>query len=80
MAKSGNIFVVSAPSGTGKRTILNRILAMDDQLELTVSSTTRPPRKGETAGVDIYFQTSRSYDSRFSETLQVISGPRCEFP
>jgi guanylate kinase len=59
----GNIFVVSAPSGTGKRTILNRILAMDNRLELAVSTTTRPPRTGETAGVDYTFVTEDEFDA-----------------
>lgn len=43
-----NIFlVISAPSGTGKTTIINRILSEDDRLEFVISTTSRKSRKGE---------------------------------
>jgi guanylate kinase len=48
-------FVVSGPSGAGKSTILRRVLAADGQLRFSVSHTTRPPRAGETDGVDYHF-------------------------
>lgn len=50
-----NIVVVSAPSGAGKSTILRRVLAEMDQLRFSVSHTTRPPRPGETDGVEYHF-------------------------
>jgi guanylate kinase len=50
-----NIFVVSAPSGAGKSTILRRVLAELDDLRFSVSHTTRPPRAGETDGVEYHF-------------------------
>lgn len=62
MGEPGNIFVVCAPSGAGKRTILQRILAVDKNLALTVSVTTRPPRAGETNGVEYEFVTEEGFE------------------
>lgn len=54
-ARRGHVFLVAAPSGTGKTTLCKRVLAADDRLVLSVSHTTRPPRKGEQDGVDYHF-------------------------
>ncbi len=51
----GKIFIVSAPSGTGKTTILKRIVKEIPNLYFSVSATTRKPREGEVNGVDYYF-------------------------
>jgi len=51
----GNLFIVSAPSGTGKTTILKRIISEMENIMFSVSHTTRPPRPGEKDGVDYYF-------------------------
>lgn len=56
MAIKGKIIIISAPSGTGKSTIISRI--MGDQsldLQFSISATSRQPRKGEANGVDYYF-------------------------
>ncbi len=44
---AGNIFMVVAPSGAGKSSLVNALLAQDDALSLSISCTTRPPRPGE---------------------------------
>jgi guanylate kinase len=49
------LFVVSAPSGAGKHTILREVLAADPQLAYSISATTRPPREGEADGREYYF-------------------------
>ena len=51
----GQLFVVSAPSGVGKTTIIRSVRAKWPDLEFSVSSTTRPPRTGETPGHDYHF-------------------------
>ncbi len=51
----GHVFVIAAPSGTGKTTICRRILERDPHLRLSVSHTTRKPRKGDVDGVDYHF-------------------------
>ena len=55
MAKRGTLYVVSAPSGAGKKTVLDCALARDAGLERTVSATTRAPRPNEVDGRDYIF-------------------------
>jgi len=51
MSKSlGNVFLISAPSGAGKSSLVNALLAQDPHLTLSVSCTTRAPRPGELDG------------------------------
>lgn len=57
----GTLFVISAPSGTGKGTIVSRILADDPSVHFSVSATTRGPREGETDGVNYYFITREEF-------------------
>ncbi|MDR3428802.1 guanylate kinase [Silvimonas sp.] len=54
MAK-GTIFVVTAPSGAGKTTLVAALLAADQQIQLSVSYTSRPARAGEVDGKDYHF-------------------------
>lgn len=51
----GKLFVVSAPSGCGKGTILLEVLNNNKNLFYSVSATTRTPREGEIDGVNYYF-------------------------
>ncbi len=54
--RQGKILVISAPSGTGKSTIINSILSKGDiDLKFSVSATNRSPRSGESDGVNYYF-------------------------
>jgi guanylate kinase len=47
--------VLSSPSGAGKTTLSRRLLASDDDITMSVSVTTRPPREGEVDGKDYHF-------------------------
>lgn len=51
----GKVFVLSAPSGAGKTTVLKRVMANVEGLAFSVSHCTRSPREGEINGVDYYF-------------------------
>jgi guanylate kinase len=51
----GILFVLSAPSGTGKSTIARAVVAGVEELEFSISYTTRPPRPEETDGKDYHF-------------------------
>ncbi len=51
----GTLFVISAPSGAGKTTLIARIRQMFPSIRYSISCTSRPPRKGETEGVHYYF-------------------------
>jgi len=55
VANQATLFVVSAPSGAGKRTVLKLVLARDAGLEYAVSATTRRARPGEVNGRDYVF-------------------------
>lgn len=52
---AGTLFVVSAPSGAGKTTLVHRLIESDPLLRLSVSYTTRAPRPGEQNGVHYHF-------------------------
>ena len=54
-ADRGHVFVIAAPSGTGKTTLCRRILEEDAGLQISVSHTTRAARKGEQDGVHYHF-------------------------
>ena len=52
---SGRLFVITAPSGAGKTSLINALLKEDPRLKLSVSYTTRPPRPGERDGREYHF-------------------------
>lgn len=58
---SGRLFVISAPSGTGKTTLLRKVMADIPGLAFSVSHTTRPPRAGERDGVEYYFVSHEEF-------------------
>ena len=60
---TGNLFIVSAPSGAGKSSLVSAALAEDLRLALSVSFTTRPPRAGEVNGREYHFVDSETFDS-----------------
>ncbi len=51
----GKLFIIAAPSGGGKTSLVNRMLAVDPELVLSVSHTTRKPRRGEVDGTQYHF-------------------------
>lgn len=62
------IIIVSAPSGTGKTTLINRLMQDDGlKLEFSISATTRSPRQGETDGVNYYYLTEEDFKRRIAQ-------------
>jgi len=59
----GNVFVIAAPSGAGKSSLVNALLADDPSLALSVSCTTRAPRAGEVDGRDYRFVSTETFES-----------------
>ena len=55
------IVIISAPSGSGKTTVVDRLLADEPQLARSVSCTTRPPRQGEKDGEDYFFVSEEEF-------------------
>ena len=53
--KKGNIYIISAASGTGKTTLVSRLLKNHDDIRVSISHTTRQPREGEAHGVHYHF-------------------------
>ncbi|WP_010598032.1 guanylate kinase [Rickettsiella massiliensis] len=58
----GTLYIISAPSGGGKTSLVNALLESVSNLEISISYTTRPPRPGEKNGVDYYFVDPTSFD------------------
>ncbi len=63
----GLLFVVSAPAGCGKDTILEQVLAKTENVGYSVSATTRAPRPGEIDGVHYHFHTRESFEKMIEE-------------
>jgi guanylate kinase len=53
--KAGRLFVITAPSGAGKTSLIEALMRADPGLKLSISYTTRAPRPGEKNGVDYHF-------------------------
>lgn len=64
---SGSLFMVVAPSGAGKSTLVNALLAQEPTLQLSISTTTRPPRPGETHGKQYYFTNAEDFVARAAQ-------------
>ncbi len=58
---SGKLIIFSAPSGSGKTTIVRHLLQQDFQLEFSVSATSRAPRGSEIDGKDYYFLSADEF-------------------
>ena len=59
----GNLFVIAAPSGAGKSSLVKALLAQDARLQLSVSHTTRAPRGQEQNGREYYFVSPAAFDA-----------------
>ena len=59
----GNLYVVAAPSGTGKSSLVKALLEVDSRMELSVSHTTRAPRGQEVHGREYYFVSAEEFES-----------------
>jgi len=59
--KKGRLFIISAPSGAGKGTVIAELLKLRPELKYSVSATTRSPRKGEINGVSYHFISKDSF-------------------
>jgi guanylate kinase len=60
----GKLIIISAPSGSGKTTIVHHLLNRGLPLEFSVSACTREPREGETDGVDYYYITAEEFKKK----------------
>ncbi len=65
--RRGLMFILSSPSGAGKTTLSRMLLASDEEISLSVSATTRPPREGEIDGKDYHFVSDAEFDRLVEE-------------
>ncbi len=63
----GVLYIVSAPSGAGKTSLVKALLKTDPAIRLSVSFTTRPPRPGETDGRDYHFVDRQRFEQMLAE-------------
>jgi guanylate kinase len=63
MEYPGNLFVVAAPSGAGKSSLVKALMELDSQVRASVSHTTRPPRGQEKHGREYYFASDAQFDA-----------------
>jgi len=61
MPENNNIFILSAPSGAGKSTLIQLLFQEIAGLYFSISHTTRPPREGETNGVEYFFVSEQHF-------------------
>ena len=64
---NGKLIIFSAPSGSGKTTIVHRLMGIVEGLEFSVSATSRAPRGAEQNGKDYYFLSAEEFDSKIAE-------------
>ncbi|WMJ09902.1 guanylate kinase [Nitrosomonas sp. sh817] len=72
----GCLFIISAPSGTGKTSLVRALLQSNPNLALSISHTTRPPRPAEINGRDYHFVTTETFremqlNGEFIESAEV---------
>ena len=79
MEVSGKLIIFSAPSGSGKTTIVKELLKMFPQFEFSISATSRQPRGTEQNGVDYFFLSQEEFrqkvaNDEFVEWEEVYNG------
>lgn len=67
MSKKGRVFIICAPSGCGKGTVLAEVFKRDPNLFFSVSATTRSPRPGEVHGVNYLYLSKEEFEGMLAE-------------
>ena len=67
--EAGTLFVVAAPSGAGKSSLVNALLEREPTISLSISHTTRPPRVGELYGRHYYFVERDAFEKQVAEGI-----------
>jgi len=67
MVNRGKLYVVSAPSGAGKTTLIKKVLNRFKTLSYSVSHTTRAPRNNEQQGLDYFFISQEEFEEKISK-------------
>ncbi|MDK4680004.1 guanylate kinase [Kingella negevensis] len=67
-SQKGNVFIISAASGTGKTTLVTRLVNHNDNIRVSISHTTRAPRENEQHGKHYYFVTREQFSSLIEQS------------
>ena len=81
---AGHLFVISGSSGVGKGTVMKRVMERMPDLQFSVSATSRPPRPGETNGVEYFFVSEDAFKQMIEQGAFVVHRAlayhRCKCP
>ncbi|GLQ33007.1 guanylate kinase [Litoribrevibacter albus] len=66
--KRGSLFIISAPSGAGKTSLVAKLVASQPEIEVSVSHTTRPMRPGEENGVHYHFVSKAEFEAEINNS------------
>ena len=75
--KKGLLVVISGPSGSGKGTVIKRLMELDRSFVYSVSATTRAPREGEKNGVNYYFIDRTDFEWRIASDMMLEHAEYC---
>ncbi|MBQ8510422.1 MAG: guanylate kinase [Clostridia bacterium] len=75
--KKGILLVISGPSGSGKGTVIKRLMEKNDSFSYSISATTRQPREGEVHGVNYYFISREEFESRIDAGMMLEHAEYC---
>ncbi len=75
--KKGILIVISGPSGSGKGTVIKRLMELDRRFVYSVSATTRAPREGEKNGVNYYFIDKDDFRRRIDADMMLEYAEYC---
>jgi len=67
LSNKANLYVIAAPSGAGKTSLVKALVQKLSHIKISVSSTTRPPRPNDVEGVDYCFISKESFDQKIHE-------------
>ncbi|WP_044408200.1 guanylate kinase [Thiomicrospira microaerophila] len=63
----GNLYIISAPSGAGKTSLVSRLIALDPIIRVSISTTTREMRPGEQHGVNYFFVNQEEFKAKIDD-------------
>lgn len=64
---TGSLFIISAPSGAGKTSLVSKLIEKDQHIQVSISSTTRPKRPGEEDGINYHFLTLEAFEHKVAQ-------------
>lgn len=64
---SGALYIISAPSGAGKTSLVSQLIELDSHICVSVSSTTRPMRTGEEEGINYHFLSVENFEEKIQQ-------------